>query len=199
MGENRRLRILTIVDDFARECLCLIADTSLSGLRVVRELDALVAERGPPTLCVSDNDTELTGMAVLEWCQEYYIASGKPQQNALVQSFDGHPRDELLNKTLFRSLDHARLTLAAWELDNNSVRPHSPISNRQPPAPYAMLGIFATGRGTALDRRHAPPRCTTQPYELRSPRDSAQLRMKFGAQIGSASQPYGCRQHRSDS
>src|SRR5437868_13684713 len=70
LSDGRRFRILTIVDDFTRECLALIADTSLSGLRVVRELDALIAVRGCPTICVSDNGTELTSMAVLRWWRE---------------------------------------------------------------------------------------------------------------------------------
>ena len=81
-----------VVDDFTRENLCLAADTSLSGARVVRELDAIVARRGRPLLCVSDNGTELTSAAVLHWCQErqvgwHYIAPGKPQQNAFAESF----------------------------------------------------------------------------------------------------------------
>ncbi|MET4222595.1 transposase InsO family protein [Bradyrhizobium sp. LB14.3] len=81
-----------MVDDFSRECLGLIADTSLPGLRVVRELGAIVARRGRPAMCVSDNGTELTGMAVLRWCQEiqiewHYIAPGKPTQNAFIESF----------------------------------------------------------------------------------------------------------------
>jgi transposase InsO family protein len=74
---------LAIVDDFRRECLALIADTSLPGLQVVRELTAVAAWRGRPVMCVSDNGSELTGMAVLRWSQEmqiewHYIAPGKP-------------------------------------------------------------------------------------------------------------------------
>ena len=63
--DGRRFRILSVVDDFTRECLALVADTSLPGLRVVRELEAIVARRGRPAMCVSDNGTEFTGMAVL--------------------------------------------------------------------------------------------------------------------------------------
>jgi putative transposase len=86
--------------------LCLVADTSLSGARVVRELDAIIARRGRPLLCVSDNGTELTSTAILRWCQErgiawHYIAPGKPQQNAFAESFNGRLRDECLNETLF--------------------------------------------------------------------------------------------------
>ena len=68
--DGRRFRILAIVDDFTRECLALVADTSLSGLRVARELDAVIALRGRPARCVSDNGTELTSMAILRWTQE---------------------------------------------------------------------------------------------------------------------------------
>lgn len=113
LTDSRRFRILAVVDDFTRECLCLIADTSLSGARVARELDTLVGLRGQPLTIVSDNGTELTSMAILCWSQKariewHYIAPGKPTQNAFIESFNGRLRDELLNETLFRSLDHAR-------------------------------------------------------------------------------------------
>jgi len=90
--DGRRFRVLAVVDDYTRECLALIADTSLSGMRVVRELDAIIRWRGRPDTIVSDNGTELTSMAVLRWCQQtgvewHYIAPGKPTQNAFVESF----------------------------------------------------------------------------------------------------------------
>lgn len=86
--DGRRFRVLAVVDDYSRECLALVVDTSLSGLRVVRELDALMRLRGKPVTVVSDNGTELTSMAVLKWCQEtsvewHYIQPGKPMQNGL--------------------------------------------------------------------------------------------------------------------
>lgn len=154
LTDTRRFRILAVVDDFTRECLCLIADTSLSGLRVARELDAIIAGRGRPAMCVSDNGTELTGMAILRWSQEsrvdwHYIAPGKPQQNAFIESFNGRLRDELLNETLFTSLAHARTALDAWKDDYNTVRPHSAIGNI-PPAIYAKLGAPAMQRDGAL-------------------------------------------------
>jgi putative transposase len=142
-SNGRRFRILAIVDDFTRECLALIPDTSLPGRRVARELDVLIASRGRPAMCVSDNGTELTGMAILRWSQEtrvewHYIAPGKPQQNALIESFNGRLRDELLNETLFASLAHAREALAIWMDDYNTVRPHSALGNL-PPAVYAKI------------------------------------------------------------
>jgi len=118
-ADGRRFRILAIVDDFTRECLALVPDTSLPGLRVVRQLNTLTAARGRPAMCVSDNGTELTSMAILRWSQEtrvewHYIAPGKPQQNAFIESFNGRLRDECLNETAFRSLGHARELIAEW-------------------------------------------------------------------------------------
>ena len=154
LTDGRRFRILAAVDDFTRECLCLVADTSLSGQRVARELDAVIARRGRPIACVSDNGTELTSMAILRWSQEtrvdwHYIAPGKPQQNAFIESFNGRLRDELLNETLFMSLAHARAALSAWMIDYNTVRPHSAVGN-VPPAIYAKLGAPAMQRDGAL-------------------------------------------------
>jgi len=139
--DGRRFRILSVVDDFTRECLALVADTSLSGHRVTRELDAIAARRGKPTTVVSDNGTELTSMAVLKWCQDtgiewHYIAPGKPCQNAFVESFNGRLRDELLNETLFSSLRQARLAIHQWKEDYNHTRPHSALGNI-PPAEFA--------------------------------------------------------------
>lgn len=86
MTDGRRFRILTVIDNCTRECLALVADTSLSGRRVARELDAIIIQRGRPDMIVSDNGTEYTSNAILGWADEtgvgwHYIAPGKPQQN----------------------------------------------------------------------------------------------------------------------
>ncbi len=140
--DGRRFRVLAVVDDFSRECLALVADTSLSGLRVTRELDALIRLRGKPVTVVSDNGTELTSMAVLKWCKEtgvdwHYIAPGKPMQNGFVESFNGSFRDECLNETLFTTLAEARSQITAWKDDYNRNRPHSSLGNLTP-SEYAM-------------------------------------------------------------
>jgi putative transposase len=155
LTDSRRFRMLAVVDDFTRECLTLIADTSISGLRVGRELDAIIARRGTPQTIVSDNGTELTSMAILRWSQEtgvdwHYIAPGKPQQNAFIESFNGRLRDELLNETLFTSLNHAREVIAAWRDDYNTIRPHSALGN-VPPALYAQLRAPTTQRDEPLE------------------------------------------------
>ena len=154
LADGRRFRIFAVVDDFTRECLALIADTSLPSLRVVRELDAIVDVRGRPAMIVSDNGTELTSRAVLRWSQEtrvewHYIAPGKPQQNAFAESFFGRLRDECLNETLFTSLNHAREVLSLWKDDYNTVRPHSGLGNLSPVA-YAKASAPGTQRDGAL-------------------------------------------------
>ena len=130
--DGRRFRILTVIDNCTRESLALVSDTSLSGRRVARELDAIIARRGRPDMIVSDNGTEYTSNAILGWAEEtgvdwHYIAPGKPQQNGYNESFNGRLRDELLNETLFRSLPQARLVLEDWRRDYNERRPHSKL------------------------------------------------------------------------
>lgn len=137
LTDGRRFRILAIVDDCTRECLALVADTSLSGFRVARELDRLIIERDRPKMIVSDNGSELTSNAILAWADQsrvawHYIAPGKPMQNAFIESFNGRLRDELLNETLFTSLAQARVALGCWRADYNGSRPHSRLKWKTP-------------------------------------------------------------------
>jgi putative transposase len=143
-GVSRRFRILAVIDDFTRECLALVPDTSISGRRVARELDALIRIYGRPDIIVSDNGSELTSRAILEWQNStgvgwHYIAPGKPQQNGFVESFNGKLRDECLNEEVFDSLGHARRVLGQWRHDYNHVRPHSALGGIPP----------ATARGSS--------------------------------------------------
>ena len=144
LADGRKLRALCIVDDFSREALALVPDFSLSGVRVVRELDRLISLRGRPIVIVSDNGTELTSHAVLKWSQEarmdwHYIAPGKPVHNAFVESFIGRLRDECLNEHLLSTLAEARLLIEDWRRDYNTLRPHSSLGGL-PPSIYANLG-----------------------------------------------------------
>jgi putative transposase len=135
-GDGRRFRILCIVDDFSRECLATVVDTSLSGVRVVRELGQLIRERGKPKIIVSDNGTELTSVAVLRWVPGrvtwHYIEPGKPVQNAFIESFNSRLRDECLNEHAFLNLAEAREIIASWRHDYNHVRPHSSLGALTP-------------------------------------------------------------------
>ena len=154
-GDGCKFRILAVIDDCTRECLCLVADTSLSGARVARELSALIRLYGKPGCIVSDNGTEFTSRAILKWADEqevpwHYIDPGKPQQNAFIESFNGSLRDELLNEEIFDSLDDARRKLALWRYDYNTVRPHSSLSNQTPQQARRALEQFAGSAPGAL-------------------------------------------------
>lgn len=153
LANGRRFRILNIVDDVTRECLGAVPDVSISGVRVARELSAIVARRGKPRMIISDNGTELTSNAVLAWSAEtgiewHYIAPGKPMQNGYIESFNGRMRDELLNESLFLGLADARLSITAWVADYNNARPHSSLDYRTPAAFAAQLN--ASGPRAAL-------------------------------------------------
>jgi putative transposase len=147
LDDGRRFRVLVVLDDCTRECLAAAADTSISGARVARELDAIIARRGPPERIVSDNGTELTSRAILGWTNRtgiawQYIAPGKPQQNAFAESFIGRLRDELLNEEIFTSLGQARRLIEHWRQDYNQVRPHS-AHGGLPPTKARLLAAGA--------------------------------------------------------
>lgn len=156
-GASRKFRMLAVNDDCCRENLCLTADTSISGARVARELDALVRAYGQRACIVSDNGTEFTSRAILKWAGDndvdwHYIDPGKPQQNAFIESFNGSLRDELLNEEIFDTLDDARRKLALWRYDYNTVRPHSSLANQTPAKARRELEQF---EGSAHDHCQA--------------------------------------------
>jgi putative transposase len=159
LSDGRRFRILGVMDQCSRECLTLLADTSIGGARVVRELDALIARHGKPLCIVSDNGTEFTSRAVLAWTQEqgiewHYITPGKPRENGFTESLNGRIRDECLNEHVFKGLAHARRLLATWLDDYNNVRPHGSLGH-VPPTVY---------RASLLRALAAPqPAACTQP------------------------------------
>jgi putative transposase len=137
LESGRRIRTLNIVDDFTRECLAIEVDTSLSGHRVARILDAIGSVRGFPQTIVMDNGTELTSIAMACWARDrkvrlHFIQPGKPTQNAYIESFNGRFRDECLNEHQFATLGQARLIIEAWRIDYNTDRPHQALENRTP-------------------------------------------------------------------
>ena len=172
LTDGRWFRILAVVDDCTRECLALVADTSLSGLRVARELDRIIEGRGKPKMIVSDNGSEFTSNAILQWTDRakvdwHYIAPGKPIQNAFIDSFNGRLRDELLNETLFSSLTHARSALSNWRSDYNDHRPHSGLGWLTP-AEFAQTinprrdAVLRSRNGSAPQHAATPANTTTQ-------------------------------------
>ncbi len=137
LANGRMIRTLNIVDDHTRECLAIEVDSSLSGHRVCRALDRLVAERGHPKRILTDNGPEFTSRALDRWAYEHcvelqFIQPGKPVQNAFVESFNGTMRNECLNEHWFLDLQDAKELIEAWRIDYNTERPHSSLGGKTP-------------------------------------------------------------------
>lgn len=134
---GRRFRVLTVVDNFSRECPVLEVDHSLTGQRVTRVLDRIALTRELPEVITVDNGPEFISKALDLWAFENgvklrFIQPGKPVQNAYIESFNGKFRNECLNDNVFVGLDNARNIIEAWRQDYNSERPHSSLDNLTP-------------------------------------------------------------------
>src|SRR5690606_32691799 len=142
---GRRFRVFNLIDDFDKNCLAQIIDTSISGRRIADCLRALSASRGLPQRIVCDNGPELTSRALFEWLAEvnegqpgrlelHFIEPGKPVQNCFVESFNGRLRDECLSQELFLDLNDARRKIGAWRQWYNTKRRHSSLGKLAPEA-----------------------------------------------------------------
>ena len=134
LSDGRRLRMLTLVDNYSRECLAIEVDTSLPGARVVQVLEQVSSMRDLPEIIVVDNGPEFAGKALDAWAYSrgvglHFIEPGKPVQNAYIESFNGKFRDECLNEHWFGSLAETHAIVEAWRHDYNTVRPHSSLDN----------------------------------------------------------------------
>ena len=143
--DGRAVRILSIVDEYTRECLALEVNRSLKSEDVLATLADLFVERGTPVYIRSDNGSEFTASAVREWLgrvkvQTLFIAPGSPWENGYVESFNGKLRDELLNGELFYTLKEAQVIIERWRQFYNRERPHSSLGYR-PPAPEAIQPV----------------------------------------------------------
>ena len=137
LSSGRRMKCLTIVDDFTKEAVDIVPDHSIPGLYVTRVLDQAAQFRGLPMAIRTDQGPEFTGRALDQWAYHHgvqlkLIAPGKPTQNAFIESFNGRFRDECLNDHWFESLHAARAIISAWRRDYNEERPHSALSYRTP-------------------------------------------------------------------
>ncbi len=137
VSSGKVIRMLTVVDDYTRECPAIEVDTSLGGLRVSRVLDRVLAKRGRPEAIVVDNGPEFHSRVLAAWSEERgvrleFIQPGKPVQNAYVESFNGRLRDECLNANWFTSLSDARRKIESWRVDYNQQRPHSSLDYLAP-------------------------------------------------------------------
>jgi putative transposase len=143
LDDGRRLKALTIVDDFTKESVQIALDHGMSSHYVARVLDDTVRFRGRPAAIRTDQGPEFTARALDQWAYRNGVAlkliqAGKPTQNGYIESFNGKFRDECLNEHWFSTLAEARAIVAAWRRDYNEHRPHSAIGY-QTPAEFATL------------------------------------------------------------
>jgi putative transposase len=139
LADGRSFRILTVVDQFTRECVALEADRSMTGRKVAEVLEGVREERSLPESITVDNGSEFSGRALEAWAmandvQLCFIRPGRPVENGFIESFNGRLRDECLNVEWFSSLDDARQKLAKFRAHYNHHRPHSSLADRTPAA-----------------------------------------------------------------
>ena len=137
LSSGRKIRTLTIVDDYSRKCHRLEVDTSIGGARVVRVLNEIAQGEGLPELITIDNGPEFISKALDNWAYQRgvrlnFIRPGKPVDNSFIESFNGKFRDECLNDHWFTSLDEARRIIEDWRIDYNNERPHTSLGDLTP-------------------------------------------------------------------
>jgi putative transposase len=154
IGDGRALRVLTIIDEFTRECLATEVDTGISSRQVARVLERILASRPSPRSLRCDNGPEFRSRYFNAWCKSHrialeYITPGHPTQNGYIESFNGKLRDECLNLNCLRNLNDARERIGRWREHYNSSRPHSALG-------YLTPAQFAQKWSLALTRTAAP-------------------------------------------
>jgi len=137
LADGRRIRVLTVVDNFSRENVALEADFGFRSWQVVEVLRRAAAERGAPQRIRCDNGPEFVACELDQWAywnkvELEFSRPGKPTDNALCESFNNRVRQELLNASWFESLDQARAAIATWRTDYNTIHPHSSLGDRAP-------------------------------------------------------------------
>jgi len=129
--------MLCVIDQFTKECLSVVTDFSINGMRVARALDWLLLTRGKPEAITVDNGPEFAGIALDRWAYQNevkldFIRPGKPVENAYVESFNGKFRHECLNQHYFKTLEEARQIIENWINWYNSFRPHQTLEGLTP-------------------------------------------------------------------
>ena len=140
--DGRAYRMLTVIDEFTRECLAIDVARRLTSEDVLERLSDLFVRRGVPEYIRSDNGSEFTAKAVRQWLgrvevKTLFIEPGSPWENGYIESFNGKLRDELLNMEIFDTLLEAKVLIERWRCEYNTIRPHSSLDYR-PPAPESV-------------------------------------------------------------
>lgn len=145
--DGRNFRILTILDEYTRECLAIDVERKLTHDDVMHRLTNLFFRRGIPEYLRSDNGAEFTAKNIRTWLSHLgvktlYIEPGSPWENGYIESFNGKLRDEVLNRELFDTIFEAKVLVERWRREYNYIRPHSSLGYR-PPAPEAIVPLLA--------------------------------------------------------
>jgi transposase InsO family protein len=141
--DSRPIKMLTVIDEYSRECLAIVTERNLKSDDVMDCLTEMFIRHGAPEYIRSDNGSEFTAKMVRRWLsnigvQTLYIEPGSPWENGYIESFNGKFRDELLNGEIFYTLKEAKTLIEKWRTEYNTFRPHSSL-NYRPPAPEAYL------------------------------------------------------------
>ena len=141
--DGRPFRMLTLIDEYTRECLAIDVARNLRSDDVLERLSWLMATRGVPDHIRSDNGPEFTATVVRDWLKKVgvrtlFIEPGSPWENGYCESFNGKLRDELLAREVFYTLREAKVLIERWRRHYNTARPHSSLGYR-PPAPEAVM------------------------------------------------------------
>jgi len=147
-ADGRPLKMLTIIDEYTRECLAILVERRISSEDVIDQLFNLFVFRGIPEHIRSDNGPEFTAREIRKWLarlgvKTLFIEPGSPWENGYIESFNGKLRDELLNREIFTTLAEAKVLIAEWRKEYNQVRPHS-AKGYKPPAPEAKMLVTLT-------------------------------------------------------
>ena len=156
----KRMRCLTVADDYTNEFVDITAESGIGGLYVTRLLGRAALFRGYSKAVWTDNELEFTCSVFMTWTQKYGIKHipiepGSPTQNAFIDSFNGTFRYEYLDEKWFESLEQARQTITLWRPDYKEVRPHSSCG-RVMPATFAAINRQLSGdsmKHSKIDRR----------------------------------------------
>ena len=145
---GKAFRILTIIDEYTRECLAILVDRRITSQNVIDQLFYLFIFRGTPGYIRSDNGPEFTAKAMRRWLKDLevttvFIEPGSPSENGYIESFNGKLRDELLDREIFTTLTEAKILIEQWRKEYNQVRPHSAL-NYRPPAPEVIIPLTLT-------------------------------------------------------
>ena len=166
--DGRKLRLLTVIDEYSRECLAIRVARQLKAHDVLETMADLFELHGPPMYIRSDNGPEFVASALREWLfrlsvRTLYIEPGSPWENSYNESFNGTLREELLNGEIFYSRREAEIVIEQWQQHYNKIRPHSALGN-MPPAHYAKLSVPAMQRdGTLRSLGGSAPRPVAPP------------------------------------